>query len=151
MSVRLVAEPFDPGALLTAFCAGRSDVGGVVTFTGLCRRDEGVAALELEAYSGFTETAIEAEVEAVRAAHALLDVQVVHRVGRTSPGEPIVFVAAAAAHRREAFLAADRLMDFLKSRAPFWKKEHTAAGARWIEPRPQDYEDAARWDAPGSR
>ena len=79
---------------------------------------------------------------------ALLDLAVVHRVGRVAVGEAVVFVAAAAAHRRAAFEGCDRMMDFLKSRAPFWKKEHAVAGARWIAPRPRDYEDAARWDAP---
>ena len=145
--VTLTSEPFDAGELLSAFSADRLDTGGVVSFTGLCRRDGDVLVLELEAYPGFTEAAIAGEVEAVSAARALHDAQVVHRVGRVAPGEAIVFVATAAAHRRDAFLAADRLMDFLKSRAPFWKKEHTLAGSRWIEPRAQDYEDASRWDA----
>lgn len=148
MSVRLTATALAPGAELAAFAAEREDVGGVVSFTGLCRRDDGVLALELEAYPGFTDAAIEAEAGRVAAAHGLLDLRVVHRTGRVLPGEAIVWVAAAAAHRREAFLGADRMMDFLKSRAPFWKREHTATGARWIAPRPRDYEDAARWDAP---
>ncbi len=146
MSVRLVAAAFDPAAELADF-AGRDDIGGVVSFTGLCRRDDGVFALELEAYPGFTEAAIAAEAAQVAAAHHLLDLRIVHRTGRIAPGEAIVFVAAAAAHRREAFLGADRMMDFLKSRAPFWKREHTATGSRWITPRPGDYDDAARWDA----
>lgn len=151
MSVALVEAPFEPGALLSAFTAGRDDVGAVVSFTGLCRRDGDVEALELEAYPGFTEAEIARIADAVVEAHGLADLQVVHRIGRVPPGEAIVFVAAAAAHRRAAFDGADQMMDWLKSRAPFWKKSHGADGASaWIEPRPQDHADAARWDAPAS-
>ena len=146
VSVRLSEAPFDPAAELAAVATGRDDVGGVVSFTGLVRRDGDVLALELEAYAGFTEAAIDREAHEVHDLHDLHDLHVVHRVGRIAPGEPVVFVAAAAAHRRAAFQGCDRMMDFLKSRAPFWKKEHAAGGARWIEPRPQDYDDAARWD-----
>ena len=148
MSILLTTEPLDPGALLSAFTALRVDSGAIVSFTGVCRRDDDVLALELETYPGFADAAIAAEIDQVLAAHALQDLRVVHRVGRIAPGEAIVFVAAAAVHRREAFAGADRMMDFLKSRAPFWKREHRADGAHWIAPRPQDYEDAARWDAP---
>ena len=147
-TVRLAAEPFDPAAELARVTASAAGAGAVVSFTGLVRADDGVGALELEAYPGFTEAAITREAEAVAAAHDLLALHVVHRVGRMVPGEAVVFVAAAARHRRAAFQGCDRMMDFLKSRAPFWKKEHAADGPRWIEPRPQDYEDAARWDAP---
>jgi molybdopterin synthase catalytic subunit len=147
--VRLQAEPFDAGALLSAFSEGRRETGAVVSFTGIARAEAGsVETLELEAYPGFTDTAIEAMAAEAMARFSLQDVLVVHRTGRIGPGEPIVFVATAAAHRREAFQAADRLMDYLKSRAPFWKKSHGPDGARWIEPRAEDYEDAARWDAP---
>jgi len=145
--VRLQAEPFEPGALLSEFCAGRSDVGGVVSFTGLVRADQGEGTvLELEAYPGFTEGEIGRIAETAKARFALQDYLIVHRVGRIRPGEAVVFVAAAAAHRREAFEAADRLMDYLKSRAPFWKKEHGPAGAKWIEPTARDLSDAARWE-----
>jgi len=150
----LQSEPFAPGDLLAAFCQGRRDVGAVVSFTGLVRgEDETVQALELEAYAGFTDLEIGAMADAAAVRHGLIDVLIVHRIGRMVPGDPIVFVATAAAHRRAAFEAADQLMDYLKSRAPFWKKSHGATGERWIEPRPQDYQDAARWDdvpAPGS-
>lgn len=146
MSVaRLASDPIDPGALLSAFLEGRTDTGGVVSFTGLVRRDGSVEALELEAYPGFTEPAIDAIIAEARARFSLDDAVVVHRVGRVEPGQPVVFVAAAAAHRRAAFEAADYLMDYLKSRAPFWKKSHEADGARWIEPTPQDAADLARW------
>ena len=146
--MRLTDAPFDPAAELAAVTSGPHDAGGVVSFTGLVRRDDDVLALELEAYPGFTEVEIEREARKVHEMHELHGVHVVHRTGRIAPGEPVVFVAASAAHRRAAFEGCDRMMDFLKSRAPFWKKEHVASGARWIEPRPQDYEDAARWDVP---
>ena len=150
MIVTLADQPFEPGALVTAFCADRQETGAVATFVGLARAERGQAvALELEAYPGFTEAAIGEMAEAARARFALQDLLIVHRIGRIGPGEAIVFVATAATHRRAAFEAADHLMDYLKSRAPFWKKSHGADGARWIEPRPQDYEDAARWDERG--
>ena len=144
--VRLSEARIEPGALLAAFSDGRTQTGAVVSFTGLVRADDGVEALVLEAYPGFTEAAIEAAAEAARARFGLQDLAIVHRVGRVVPGEAIVFVATAAAHRRAAFEAADHLMDYLKSRAPFWKKSCGPDGERWIEPAPQDYEDAARWD-----
>ncbi|MBE7219381.1 MAG: molybdenum cofactor biosynthesis protein MoaE [Caulobacteraceae bacterium] len=143
-----LVDRLDPGALLDGFTAGRDDVGGVVSFTGYVRRDGDVEALELEAYPALTEAEIARVAAEVRARHDLIDLLVRHRTGRMAPGEPVVFVAAAAAHRRAAFEAADQMMDWLKSRAPFWKKEHAADGSRWIEPRSQDYDDAARWDAP---
>jgi molybdopterin synthase catalytic subunit len=139
--------PFDPGALLTAFAKGRRETGAVATFTGLARAEQGQALeLELEAYPGFTEREIGRIAGIARERFALDDLAVTHRVGRIGPGEPIVFVATAASHRRAAFEACDFLMDYLKSRAPFWKKEHGPDGARWIEPRAEDHTDAARWD-----
>ncbi len=147
MSVGLTFDPFEPGTLVTQFCRGRSEVGAVATFTGLARAEEGqTTTLELEAYPGFTEREIEKIALQARARFGLIDLQVLHRIGKIAPGEPIVFVATAARHRREAFEACDFLMDYLKSRAPFWKKEHGPDGARWIEPRDEDYADAARWD-----
>jgi len=146
--VRLQSEPFEPGALLTSFGAGRLESGGVVSFTGIARADGGgVEALELEAYPGFTDAEIERMAAEAKARFDLHDVLVVHRIGRILPGEPIVFVATAAAHRRAAFEGCDQLMDYLKSRAPFWKKSHETGGARWIDPRAEDYVDAARWTA----
>ena len=145
--IRLQTEPFEPGALLTAFCAGRFETGAVVSFTGLARGGQGeVHRLELEAYPGFTEAEIGRIAEAAQARFALHDLMIVHRIGEIAPSEAIVFVAVAAAHRRAAFEAADHLMDYLKSRAPFWKKEHGPGGARWIEPNERDLADAARWD-----
>ncbi|MET3664115.1 molybdenum cofactor biosynthesis protein MoaE [Caulobacter sp. 1776] len=147
MTVTLTARPFEPGALVTAFCADRAETGAVATFVGLARAEKGLAvALELEAYPGFTDAAIGEIVTAAVARFSLHDVHVVHRTGRIAPGEAIVFVATAAGHRREAFEACDFLMDYLKSRAPFWKKEHGPDGARWIEPTDRDRTDAERWD-----
>jgi molybdopterin synthase catalytic subunit len=147
--IRLTDQPFDPGAALNAFCAGRSETGAVASFVGIARGEAGAAtALELEAYRGFTEARIAEIAEAAQDRWRLHDWAVTHRVGRIAPGETIVFVATAAAHRREAFEACDHLMDYLKSRAPFWKKEHGPAGARWVEPTARDIADAARWDDP---
>jgi molybdopterin synthase catalytic subunit len=145
--IRLTFDAFDPGGLLNAFCKGRSDVGAVATFTGVARAEEGqTTILELEAYPGFTEREIEKIAAQARARFGLLDLQVLHRIGQIAPGEPIVFVATAATHRRAAFEACDFLMDYLKSKAPFWKKEHGPGGARWVEPRPEDHADVARWE-----
>ncbi|HEX6858645.1 MAG TPA: molybdenum cofactor biosynthesis protein MoaE [Caulobacteraceae bacterium] len=145
--MRLSNRGFDPGALLTAFCAGRAETGAVVSFTGLARAETGRSlALELEAYPGFTEQEIGRIAETARSRFGLDDFAILHRVGKMAPGEPIVFVAVAAAHRRAAFEACDFLMDYLKSRAPFWKKEIGPEGARWVEPRPEDHADVARWE-----
>lgn len=147
MIITLTDQPFEPGALVTAFCADRQETGAVATFVGLARAEKGATtALELEAYPGFTDSAIATIAQAAVARFALQDVHIVHRVGRIAPGEAIVFVATAAAHRREAFEACDHLMDYLKSRAPFWKKEHGPDGPRWIEPTARDRTDAQRWD-----
>ncbi len=145
--IRLQTEPLDVGALTAAFCAERSETGAVATFIGLARAEGGATkVLELEAYSGFTEKRIAEMVEEARTRFGLHDVSVVHRIGPVAPGEAVVFVATAAAHRREALEACDQLMDYLKSRAPFWKKEHGPDGERWIEPTGKDLADAKRWD-----
>jgi molybdopterin synthase catalytic subunit len=147
VTVRLQTGPFNPGALLEAFSAGRAETGAIVSFTGLMRAEGGSAqTLTLDAYPGFTEAEIARTEAAAVQRFGLQDSLIVHRHGPIRPGEPIVFVATAAAHRRSAFEAADHLMDYLKSRAPFWKKSSGPHGERWIEPTPQDYEDAARWD-----
>jgi molybdopterin synthase catalytic subunit len=147
MSVSLTYEAFDAGALLTEFTRGRSEVGAVATFTGIARAEDGRATtLELEAYPGFTEREIRAIADQAKRRFGLDDLLIRHRVGEIAPGEPIVFVATAAKHRRAAFEACDFLMDYLKSRAPFWKKEHGPDGARWIEPGAQDHADVARWE-----
>lgn len=144
--ISLTDQGFDPGPLLSGFCRGRAETGAVASFTGLARAEGGeTRILELEAYPGFTEAQIGAIAETARTRFDLQDLMIVHRVGQIAPGEPIVFVATAAAHRRAAFEACDYLMDYLKSRAPFWKKEHGPDGARWVEPKAQDHEDIARW------
>ena len=148
MVVRVQTEAFDAGLLLTDFSAGRTRSGGVVSFTGLAREatdGAAVATLELDAYPGFTEPAIAAMEAEARARFDVQDLLIVHRYGPIAPGEAIVFVAAAAEHRRAAFEAADFLMDYLKTKAPFWKKETGPGGERWIEPRPSDYDDVDRW------
>jgi molybdopterin synthase catalytic subunit len=145
--IEIAEEIFDPGALLSQFCQGRSEAGAVASFTGVARAEAGATTLlELEAYPGFTEAEIAKIAAAARERFGLVDLLIRHRVGKIAPGEPIVFVATAAAHRREAFEACDYLMDYLKSRAPFWKKEHGPGGARWVEPRAQDHADIARWE-----
>jgi molybdopterin synthase catalytic subunit len=145
--IRLTEQPFDAGALLSEFTRGRAETGAVATFTGIARAERGATRiLELEAYPGFTEAEIGKIAGEARTRWSLDDLMILHRVGKIAPGEPIVFVATAAGHRRAAFEACDFLMDYLKSRAPFWKKEHGADGARWIEPTAQDHADRERWD-----
>ena len=149
MTVRLQTAPFDPGAEFSAFCAGRTESGAVASFVGIARGEGGSAtALELEAYPGFTEVEIGKMAATAAERFSLDDLLVIHRHGPIAPGEPIVMVATAAAHRREAFEACDCLMDYLKSRAPFWKKEHGPGGARWVEPTARDLADIARWEQP---
>jgi molybdopterin synthase catalytic subunit len=144
--IRLVSETFDPGAALSRFSAGRSITGAVASFLGIARGEPGQAvALELEAYPGFTEAQIAALVETAIDRFGLQDAEVIHRVGPIPPGDPIVLVLTAAAHRREAFEACDFLMDYLKSRAPFWKKEYGPGGSRWVEPTARDLSDLERW------
>ncbi len=144
--IRLQTEDLDIGALLNQFCLGRTDIGGVVSFTGLARHEDGqVTGLELEAYPGFTEIWIEELVLTAGQRFSLLDALIVHRTGLIAPSQAIVFVACAARHRRQAFEGADFLMDHLKSQAPFWKKQHGPGGTHWIEPRSIDYQDLDRW------
>lgn len=148
--IRLVAEPFDPGAELNAFCIGRFSTGAVASFVGLARGAPGVgAALELEAYPGFTDVVISEMAADASRRFDLQDVRIVHRVGVIPAGEPIVLVLTAAAQRRAALDACDFLMDHLKSRAPLWKKEHVGGEARWVEPTPADLVDLARWERDG--
>ncbi len=145
--IRLTDQAFEPGAELTAFARGRSETGAIASFLGLARGDAGAAtALELEAYPEFTVAEIGKFVATATTRFELYDARVIHRIGAIAPGEPVVMVLTAAAHRREAFEACDCLMDYLKSRAPLWKKEHGPAGPRWVDPTTRDLADAARWD-----
>ena len=149
--IRVVDRRFDVGAELNAFCVGRYSAGAVASFVGLARgKPDSETALELEAYAGFTETAMSDMAAEATRRFALQDVRIVHRVGAIPAGEAIVLVLTAAAHRRAAFEACDYLMDHLKSRAPLWKKEHGEDVARWVEPTEADRVDLARWDNPPS-
>ena len=149
LDVRLVAGPLSAPAELKAFLAGRTGDGAVVSFTGLARgvaRDGSVVdALRLDWYPGLTEGSMHDIAGAAAARFPVRDLVVAHRCGDIVPGETIVFVAAAAAHRRAAFEAADYLMDRLKTEAAFWKRETGPAGARWIEPVDEDRAAVARW------
>lgn len=150
MKITVQTEAFDLGAEVDAMCAGRTDIGAVASFVGLARdRNDGsgVAAMTLEHYPGMTEKALQEVVDSALARWTLLDVTVIHRVGRLLPGAPIVLVAVASAHRGEAFAACEFIMDFLKTQAPFWKKEETPEGTRWVEARASDDAAAARWDS----
>lgn len=144
--IRLLTETFDPGAELNTFSAGRTVTGAVASFLGIARGEPGQAvALELEAYPGFTEQEIARFIEKAIDRFGLQDAAVLHRIGPIAPGEPIVLVLTASPHRREAFQACDYLMDYLKSRAPFWKKEPGPDGDRWVEPTARDLSDIERW------
>jgi molybdopterin synthase catalytic subunit len=147
-SVRVLSEPFDADAELAAFASARRGAGALASFVGYCREDhEGapIERLELEHYPGFTESEIERLVESVIARRTLIDLMVIHRSGAIAPREPIVLVAALAAHRADAFGAVEEMMDYLKTDAPFWKREVTGAGARWIEPTKDDRSRLGRW------
>lgn len=145
MSVRVQSSPFDLGAEVAAFAEGRAGVGAVVTFTGVVRDDGGLLAMEIEHYPGMTERAIWAIVEEARRRWSLLDLLVIHRFGQLAPGERIMMVATAAPHRGDAFAAAEFLMDYLKSRAPFWKKERRADGESWVAAKSEDEAALGRW------
>ena len=147
-TVRVQPEPFDLEQEISALAGGRKDVGAVVTFTGLCRDEGGeLAALELEHYPGMAEGEIGRIAEEACKRWPLTGLTVIHRFGKLEPGAQIVLVVAASAHREAAFNAASFLMDFLKTRAPFWKKEHRIDGTsgEWVEAKGADDEAAGRW------
>ena len=147
-TVRLQREPFEAGAEAALLTTGRSDIGAVVTFTGLCRGDENgepIAALTLEHYAGMAEAEIARHVAEAERRWPLLGVTVIHRHGRIQPGENIVLVVTASSHRQAAFEAAEFLMDYLKTRAPFWKQVERAGEARWVEAKGSDDAAAERW------
>ncbi len=150
MKILVQTEAFDLGAEVDAMRAGRTDIGAIASFVGLARdmnEGSGVAAMTLEHYPGMTEKALAKLVDDANARWTLQDVTVIHRVGRLLPGDPIVLVAVASRHRGEAFAACEYIMDFLKTQAPFWKKEETPEGERWVEARESDDAAAARWNA----
>jgi molybdopterin synthase catalytic subunit len=150
VTVRLQREDFDIGAEIARMTAGRTDIGAVASFTGICRGSEGVVAMTLEHYPGMAEAEIQRHVEEARSRWPLSGVTVVHRYGRLQPGENIVLVVATSSHREAAFAAAEFLMDYLKVSAPFWKKEERAGGDGWVEARHTDAVAAERWTAEGS-
>jgi molybdopterin synthase catalytic subunit len=172
MSVSVQQADFDAGAEIAALSAGRDDVGAVASFVGLVRADKAagekvmppaqpgavspadgadvtaaVQAMTLEHYPGMTEKALQEIVVQAEARWELLGVRVIHRVGRLLPGDRIVFVAVASSHRGDAFAACEFIMDYLKTRAPFWKKEETSAGGRWVDARCSDDVAAGRWQS----
>jgi molybdopterin synthase catalytic subunit len=147
-NIRIQAEDFDISAEIASLTSGRADVGAVVSFSGLCRDEQGaLAALELEHYPGMAEAEITRIAEEAIVRWPLTGITAIHRFGRIRPGENIVLVVAASAHRQAAFEAASFLMDYLKSRAPFWKKEHRTDGSagEWLSAKESDEEAAARW------
>jgi molybdopterin synthase catalytic subunit len=149
-TIRIQTEDFDAGAEIAKLRAGNPAVGAVASFVGVCRdRNDGeaVATMTLEHYPGMTEKALAKIVDEALTRWKILDVTVVHRVGELKPTDQIVLVVVSGAHRGDAFAACEFLMDYLKTRAPFWKKERTPAGARWVEPRASDDDAAARWAA----
>lgn len=146
MEVRVGEDLFDPGAELSDFSARIGGAGAIVSFTGVARGDGGAEALEIEHYPGMTESAIVAMVGEASERFGLTAVRVIHRHGRVRAGEPIMMVLTASLHRRAAFDAADFLMDWLKSRAPFWKKEHRPGGADWVAAKDEDEAALDRWD-----
>jgi molybdopterin synthase catalytic subunit len=152
MAVRVQSADFDIGAEVSALTAGRTDIGAVVTFTGLVRGEAGgaaVASMTLEHYPGMTEAELERVEREAQARWPLIASLIVHRVGELSAGAQIVLVVTASAHRRAAFEAGEFLMDYLKTQAPFWKKETGADGkGGWVDARESDRELAERWKRP---
>lgn len=148
MTVKVQREDFDVGAELAAMTAGRTSIGGVTLFVGLVRDmagGEAVSAMTLEHYPGMTEKQLEAIEAEARERWPLDDVLIIHRHGRLEPGDQIVLVATASAHRQAAFDGCHFLIDWLKTKAPFWKLEATPAGERWVEAKESDDEAASRW------
>ncbi|MDI4236284.1 molybdenum cofactor biosynthesis protein MoaE [Bradyrhizobium sp. Arg237L] len=147
-TIRIQEADFDTAQEIAAIGKGRTDIGAVVSFSGICRGSENgepIAALTLEHYPGMAEAEIRRHAEEAMSRWPLSGLTVIHRVGRITPGENIVLVVTASQHRQAAFQAAEFLMDYLKSSAPFWKREESARGSSWIEARDHDDAAAARW------
>jgi molybdopterin synthase catalytic subunit len=148
VTIRIQEADFDIAQEIAALTRGRTDVGAIVTFSGICRgseNGEAIAALTLEHYPGMAEAEIQRHTDEAMARWPLTGITVVHRVGRITPGENIVVVLAASQHRQAAFQAAEFLMDYLKANAPFWKREESPKGTSWIDARGHDETAAARW------
>jgi molybdopterin synthase catalytic subunit len=153
-TVRLQREPFDVASETAKLTRGRTDIGAVVTFTGICRGDESGApllAMTLEHYPDMAEAEIVRHVQEAERRWPLIGVTVIHRYGRLTPGEEIVLVATASSHREAAFTAAEFLMDYLKTRAPFWKQVEYAGGKQWVDAKSSDDALADRWRKPSGR
>jgi molybdopterin synthase catalytic subunit len=153
-TIRLQREPFDAAAESAGMTRGRTDIGAVVTFTGICRGTENEApmvAMTLEHYPGMAEAEIARHVEEAERRWPLLGVTVIHRHGRMVPGEDIVLVVTASSHRQAAFEAAEFIMDYLKTRAPFWKHVEYVSGSTWVEAKQSDDAAAGRWAASGGK
>ena len=148
VTIRIQEADFDIGREIAALTEGRTDIGAVVTFSGICRGSEGdeaIAALTLEHYPGMAEAEIARHTETAMSRWPLTGLTVIHRVGRIEPGQNIVLVLAASAHRQAAFQAAEFLMDYLKANAPFWKREEKPTGTSWVDAHSHDDAAAARW------
>jgi len=146
--LRVQKEPFDSAAETAPLLALRGDIGAFVSFTGLCRDEGGrLAALEIEHYPGMAEEEIGRAIDEAYTRWPLEAVLVIHRCGLIRPGEPIVLVATASRHRAEAFAAAEFLMDYLKTRAPFWKKQHGQKAGDWVAAKPEDDAAARKWSS----
>jgi molybdopterin synthase catalytic subunit len=153
MTVRIQTGDFDAGAEIAALRRGNPKVGAVASFIGVCRDandGDSVSRMTLEHYPGMTEKALEKIVDEAKKRWKVMDVLVVHRVGELKPADQIVLVVVTGAHRGEAFAACEFIMDYLKTRAPFWKKEQTPQGTRWVEARSSDDEAVQRWEPPKS-
>jgi molybdopterin synthase catalytic subunit len=149
VTIRIQTADFDIAREIAALTASRTDIGAVVTFSGICRGTEGgdaTTALTLEHYPGMAEAEITRHAEQAMTRWPLTGITIVHRVGRIVPGENIMVVLTASAHRQAAFQAAEFLMDYLKAHAPFWKREETAGGTGWVAAKTDDDAAAARWD-----
>ena len=147
-TIRIQEGDFEPAQEIAALTSGRTDIGAVVTFSGICRGSENgapIAALTLEHYPGMAEAEIGRHADEALSRWPLQGLTVIHRFGRIAPGENIVLVVTASAHRQAAFEAAEFLMDYLKTSAPFWKREESATGTNWVEARDHDDAAAARW------
>ena len=154
MPVRIQTQDFDAGAEIAALRRNNPRIGAVASFIGVCRDandGDAVIKMTLEHYPGMTEKALESIVTEARGRWNIMDALIVHRVGELKPTDQIVLVVVAGAHRGEAFAACEFIMDYLKTRAPFWKKEETPQGARWVEAKAADDQAAARWQDPARK
>lgn len=148
VTIRIQEADFDIAREISALTDGRTDIGAVVSFSGICRGCDGsepIAALTLEHYPGMAEAEISRHAETAMTRWPLTGLSVIHRIGRITPGENIVLVLTASQHRQAAFQAAEFLMDYLKANAPFWKREERATGTNWVDARHHDDDAAARW------